>query len=304
MAREPDWWLDRLTEGETAFIISDSKPTARFLKTYRRPGRVTVHVVHGSHLAGHIGPWGRLRPSRADVFRHLDGFDAVVFLTERQRRDARLLFGRTRNLCVVPNSRDPSPAPADSEARPPTAGIMLAPLAGIKRVGHAVEAIARARSGASALRLDVYGDGAERARIEDLVRRLGLTDVVRLHGHRPDAREHLASASFLLMTSSSEGFSLAILEAMGAGCIPIAYDIRYGPAELISNGRTGFLVRNGSIRGLARAILRLQRMPAERVATMRRAARREAERYTYAAVMPLWARELAAARERNARTTS
>lgn len=58
------WWLDRLTRGDRpCFLIADSKPVSRFLHTYRRPDRTTVHVVHGSHLAGNIGPWGRLRPS-------------------------------------------------------------------------------------------------------------------------------------------------------------------------------------------------------------------------------------------------
>ncbi len=294
------WWLDRLTEGSTAFIVADSKPAARFLRTYRRPDRVTVHVVHGSHLSGRIGPWGRLRPSREDVFRHLDDFDGVVFLTRRQKRDAELLLGRKRNLSVIPNSRELPDLPPGFHIRPPHSGVAVAALTRLKRMEHAVEAVGQARRSRTAVRLDVFGDGPERNRIERLIQVLGLTEAVRLHGHRPDARDRLTEASFLLMTSSSEGFSLVILEAMAAGCIPIAYDVRYGPRELISHGRTGFLVRSGSVRGLARAILRLQRLPPHRVAAMRTAARRAAERFSDEAVLPLWARTLHAARKRNA----
>ena len=101
------------------------------------------------------------------------------------------------------------------------------------------------------------------------------------------------------MTSRSEGFGLALLEAMSAGCIPIAYDIRYGPRDLIDHGRNGFLIRSGHVMGLARAILRLQRLPRERIADMRTAARRTAERYTDDSVLEQWAAELTAARERN-----
>lgn len=292
------WWLDRLTRGDRpCFLIADSKPVSRFLHTYRRPDRTTVHVVHGSHLAGNIGPWGRLRPSRAEVFRRLDEYDAVVFLTERQRRDTRILFGRRPNLCVIPNARTFPPPP--SLQRVAGSGVVLCALSGLKRPEQAVRAVLLARRSVPELTLDVYGDGPRRGAIERLVEAEDAHDVVKLHGFVPDAREHLAEASFLLMTSRSEGFGLVILEAMGAGCIPIAYDIRYGPADLIDHGGNGFLVTSGYVRGLVRAILRLQRMPPADVVRMRERARQTAEAYRDERVLPLWARELAAARERN-----
>lgn len=293
------WWLDRLTAGEgRSFLIADSKPVSRFLRTYRRPGCVTVAVVHGSHLAGNIGPWGRLRPSRGDVLRHLDEYDSVVFLTDRQRRDARVMFGRHDNTCVIPNARV-LPPPPDPD-RQPGRGILLASLSGIKRPGHAVRAVLLARRFAPRVTLDVYGDGTRRRRLERIVVAARAGDAIRLHGYLPDARDRLAEASFLLMTSRSEGFGLVLLEAMGAGCIPIAYDIRYGPADVIDHRRTGFLVTSGNILGLARAIVRLQRMPDDEVERMRQAARQAAERYSDEAVLPMWASELVASQDRNA----
>ncbi|WP_194421580.1 glycosyltransferase [Microbacterium abyssi] len=293
------YWLDRLTTGDGAcFLIADSKPVSRFLRSYRRPDRTTVTVVHGSHLAGNIGPWGRLRPSRAEVIRHLDQYDAVVFLTERQRRDVQLRFGSRPNLCVIPNSRS-LPAPFDHE-RPVGRGILLGALSGLKRPTHAVRAALLARRFDRNVTLDIYGNGPRRAAIDELIISAGATDAVRVHGYQASARDQFEQASFLLLTSRSEGFGLVLLEAMGAGCIPIAYNIRYGPADLIENRRNGFLVTTGNIAGLARAILKLQRMPQAHLTQMRQAARRTAERYTDEAVLDLWARELAAARERNA----
>jgi poly(glycerol-phosphate) alpha-glucosyltransferase len=300
------WWLDRLTKGADAYLIVDSRPAAEYLRTYRQPGRVTVHVVHGNHLLrGRIGPWGRLVPSRAAVFRNLDAFDSVVFLTRRQRRDAQLLKGPHRNLSVIANSRNLPPFDDRQLERPPGAGAMLCSLSDLKRVEHGIEAVlaARARFGAD-VRLDIYGDGPRRKALERQIAEAGAGDVVRLHGHQPHARDRLAESSFLLMTSRTEGFGLVLLEAMAAGCIPISYDVRYGPAELIQHGRNGFLVRDGSIRGLATAIRKLRRMPPDRVAELRRNARRTAEQFTDEAVLPLWATELAAARERNRASTA
>lgn len=292
------WWLDRLTRGDQpCFLIADSKPVSRFLHTYRRPDRTTVHVVHGSHLAGNIGPWGRLRPSRAEVFRHLDEYDAVVFLTERQRRDVGIVFGHHRNLCVIPNVR--ALPPRFVVQRDASSGVVLCALSGLKRPEHAVRAVLLARRSVPGLTLDIYGDGPRRGSLQRLVDAAGAHDVVRLHGFVPDARERLAEASFLLMTSRSEGFALVILEAMGAGCVPIAYDIRYGPSDLIDHGANGFLVTSGNVLGLVRAIMRMQRMAPADVVRMRERARQTAEAYRDERVLPLWARELAAARERN-----
>jgi poly(glycerol-phosphate) alpha-glucosyltransferase len=296
------WWLDRLTKGSDAYVIVDSRPAAEYLLTYRKPGRTTVHVVHGNHLLrGQIGPWGRLVPSRAAVFRNLDGFDSVVFLTKRQRRDAQILTARLhRNLAVIPNSRDLPPFDERRVERSPNVGAMLCALSELKQVDHGIQAVlmARERSGDD-VQVDIFGEGHMRKALERQIAEASAGNVIRLNGHHPHARDRLAEASFLLMTSRSEGFGLVLLEAMAVGCIPIAYNVRYGPAELIDHGRSGFLVRSGDVRGLAKAILRLQRMPPERVAELRRNARRTAERFSDEAVLPLWAAELAAARERN-----
>ncbi|WP_200914854.1 glycosyltransferase [Arthrobacter sp. Leaf234] len=45
----------------------------------------------------------------------------------------------------------------------------------------------------------------------------------------------LWAASFTLLTSTTEGLPLVLLEAMSGGCLPIAYDIPYGPADLIED---------------------------------------------------------------------
>jgi poly(glycerol-phosphate) alpha-glucosyltransferase len=285
-------WLDELTASGPAFLIADSKPVARFLLSYRRAHASTIHVVHGSHLAGDSR--SKLRPTRERVFRNLHALDSVVLLSERQRRDVVRLVGPRRNLAVIPNGRDLPDRALALEHRRRGDGVVLSALTNRKRVQHATEAVAvaRTRSGAD-LRLDVYGDGTAR---EELEATLGAdAGVITLHGHDPGARRMLPLASFLLLTSTSEGFPLVLIEAMAAGCLPIAYDVRYGPADLIADGRNGFLVPDGDIAALADAIIRLQRMPTERVARMRRAARATAERFSDLEVTRRWAAQLGSA---------
>ena len=283
------FWLDLVRDREPSFMIVDSKTIATFMMTYVRKRAVIIHLVHSSHLSGTQRPIGELRESRREVFENLGKWDSVVVLTDRQRTDVVALLGPQPNLAVVPNGRDlDTPALAD---RPVGAGIVLAALTSRKRVAHAIRAIASA-PGAT---LDIYGDGEERAALEALA-----GDTVKFHGHDRGARAKLAEASFLLLTSSSEGFPLVLVEAMAAGCLPIAYDVPYGPADIIRDGRNGFLVAPGDEAGLSAAIRRLQSMSPRAVAKMRRDAQRTASDYSDLAVTKLWATAMRDADKRKA----
>ncbi len=292
------FWLDELRQREPSFMIVDSKPVAAFLATYKRKRAVVLHVVHSSHLAEEDTDSARLKASRAPVFQNLDGYDSVVLLTQRQRVDVERLLGARDNIAVIGNGRVLPPA-AKEEPRPVGNGIMLASLTTRKRVDHAVIAVSRAAMGHPELTLDVYGDGPDRERVAATVAELDAP--VRLRGHVPDARELLGTASFLLLTSTSEGLPLVLVEAMAVGCIPIAYDIPYGPADVIRTGRNGFLVQ-ADPDAAASAITQLLELSPRQVAKLRKNARRSAQRFSDLEITRLWNAELRAAAARKAKT--
>lgn len=65
--------------------------------------------------------------------------------------------------------------------------------------------------------------------------------------HNPTTRifdEYLKS-SMLLLTSVYEPFGLVLPEAMSCGLPVMAFDCPYGPADIISDGEDGFLIRFG-----------------------------------------------------------
>lgn len=196
------------------------------------------------------------------------------------------------NLTVIPNSTDLSVNTEVSVTRPVGHGVVISRLSELKRVDHAVRAtIAAAGASTQPVSLDIYGDGDQRPALEQLIQAQGRSDLIRMHGHRDDARANLASASFLLLTSRSEAFALVLLESMAAGCIPIAYDVPYGPADIITHGRNGFLVPAGDEAALTETILTLQRLKPAQVTRMRQNAQRTARKFSDLAVTRLWARQ-------------
>ena len=59
----------------------------------------------------------------------------------------------------------------------------------------------------------------------------------------------------MALPSLAEGFSVALLEGMAAGAIPVATTVG-GAAELITDGHDGFLVPPGEVEPRAAALTR------------------------------------------------
>ena len=53
-------------------------------------------------------------------------------------------------------------------------------------------------------------------------------------------------AGIFAFTSTSEGFPNALGEAMSAGCPVISFDCEAGPADLIEDGASGYLIEEGN----------------------------------------------------------
>lgn len=266
-------WFDSLKRDPVAWIIVESKSSANMMIRYQRPDVALLHVVRGSHLKSGAGsPLERdLVTSRKPVMENIDAWDALVLLTNRQRADIEGRFGRRDNVEVIPNSRNMPPALTNLRRRRGS-GVMLASLDGRKRIAHAIQAISKANRalGRRRLSLDVWGQGPLKPDLEALIRKSAAP--VTLRGHSPKAAEEFSKASFSLLTSRTEALPGVLLESMGRGCIPISYDLPYGPSDIITHGVDGFLVPYGDIDALAEQIAKVVSMPQRELTKLRRAA--------------------------------
>jgi glycosyltransferase involved in cell wall biosynthesis len=86
------------------------------------------------------------------------------------------------------------------------------------------------------------------------------------------------AADVFVLPSYSEGFSLAILEAMFHG-LPVITSRAGGSPDVVRDGDNGLVVEPGDVDGLGRAIERLLGDPTLRERIGRRNAREARERY-------------------------
>ena len=139
--------------------------------------------------------------------------------------------------------------------------------------------------------LEIYGEGSQRAFIENLIHELGLEGNVRLRGVVEDMDSVYREASLLLHTAAYEGMPMVLIEAMGAGVPVVSFDCPCGPSDIIKDGQTGFLVEHRNEEELARAAIRV--LSDEKLRhRLGDASFTEARRYAPERVVAMWVREL------------
>lgn len=90
------------------------------------------------------------------------------------------------------------------------------------------------------LRFMVIGGGPLRDNLIRYSKLIGIHDKIEFTGERTDVNDFLKKMDIFVLTSSYEGLSNAIMEAMLSGLPVIATDVG-GNSELVVNGVTGFL---------------------------------------------------------------
>jgi glycosyltransferase involved in cell wall biosynthesis len=126
----------------------------------------------------------------------------------------------------------------------------------VKRIDILLEAFNQISRVYSNTYLVVVGDGVLRSHMESYANTLGISDRIIWTGFRKDVHRILAAIDIYVQTSSNEGLSLSILEAMAARKPVVATDVG-GNSEIVKNGITGFLTANGSVAGIVNAVSNL-----------------------------------------------
>jgi N-acetyl-alpha-D-glucosaminyl L-malate synthase BshA len=124
----------------------------------------------------------------------------------------------------------------------------------VKRVRDLIEVLSRVRRSVPA-RLLLIGDGPDRNAAAERARELGVQHSVCFLGKRADFVEQLRHADAFLLTSESESFGLAALEALSAGVPVIGY--RVGGVPEVVTPDVGTLVAPFDVDAMAARVVEL-----------------------------------------------
>lgn len=100
------------------------------------------------------------------------------------------------------------------------------------------------------------GNGPLKENLHRKIKKLGLSENIKLIGFRDDIKELLSATDCVALFSKREGLGKCLLEGMINNKILLATDTR-GPRTLIKDGENGVLIKVNDIKGTANAIYKI-----------------------------------------------
>ena len=134
--------------------------------------------------------------------------------------------------------------------------------------------------------LHIYGGYGEEQEIHNK-NIINLNANVIVHEPTSEIFDRYKESSVLLLTSRYEPFGLVLPEAMSCGLPVVAFDCPYGPADIITDGVDGFLIKDRNIQKFADRVCQLIEDKEMRV-RMGQAAIKSSQRYRADVIMPKW----------------
>jgi glycosyltransferase involved in cell wall biosynthesis len=127
-------------------------------------------------------------------------------------------------------------ARAAKKAKQSEAVVGIGRLVGVKRYQDLINAFACIVPDFPSLELRLVGDGPCRKDLEKQAADSGVGDRIKFLGMLSDPFPALAGCRAFVSTSGTEGFGMAIVEALASGVPVIAADCPFGPREILNPG--------------------------------------------------------------------
>lgn len=256
-----DYWLCwSKIKNDSLLVIDKNKFWSKVVSSLTHKYKV-ISIIHSVHVrevdVGNIIS-GKINYNYIDILESSQKIDAIVTLTEHQKIDLLARYHDKHRFEVIPHSLDQPAVILEKSLNLESFNIVaMCRLAPEKQLEDMVYILKEINLTHPLIKLFIYGEGAERIKIEKLVKEFGLENNVFLPGYVDDLREVYLQADLSIMTSKCEGFSLAILESLAHSIPVISYDIKYGPSSMIRDGYNGYLFQQKDYKNIANCIKNL-----------------------------------------------
>ncbi len=166
-------------------------------------------------------------------------FDLVVVRGSGAEQYIRQL-GYTNNVTRITGSVE-MPKTLPSTQKRDTDIVFVGRLTEYKRPDRFINIIAGVKKSLPNVKVYMVGDGPDREEIEQQIAVLDLSNNVTLLGKRKDIPNILLDSKVYILTSRWEGVSIAMLEAMGHGTVPVVSKVG-DLADYVIPEETGYII--------------------------------------------------------------
>lgn len=239
-------FFERLPSGDCVIFAEPGVSQLLFRTGYlthtgRRP--VTIGQAHSS-LEGMLN-WG-LDDAIRETIELVDHF---VVLSDTDIADFETHF--QHNVIAIPNPCAIVPT-VNAQESDLNELVYLGRLSGEKRVDVLCDAFDMVARDVPGWRLNLYGDGVDRERLEHHVKTLKSSAQIRFHGREDNPARAFSGASLAILTSSFEGLPMTLIEAARCGVPTVSTASSKAVADIVAE--CGYLTPDSDSDSIARTL--------------------------------------------------
>lgn len=175
----------------------------------------------------------------------------LVVLTDSDARGWRQHFN---NVTVIPNPVTLYPDVIDDIPKDPGRIIYVGRFNHEKRIDRLITAFSMIADKYPGWHVDIFGDGNEKENLVHQIDEMKLKDRVIIHEPTKAIYDEYKRSEMLVLCSEHEASPLVLVEAMACGVPCVSLDCPNGPREIIMDGETGLLAKNGDVNDLTSKI--------------------------------------------------
>ena len=175
----------------------------------------------------------------------------LVVLTDSDARGWRQHFN---NVAVIPNPVTLYPDVIDDIPKDPGRIIFVGRFNHEKRIDRLITAFSMIANKYPDWHVDIFGEGNEKENLLRQIVEMELDERVVIHEPTKAIFDEYKRSEILVLCSEHEASPLVLVEAMACGVPCVSLDCPNGPREIIQNGVTGLLAKNGDVKDLSEKI--------------------------------------------------
>ena len=178
-------------------------------------------------------------------------FDLVV-VRGRRAREFLTAHGIERSVAVITGSVQNGSRPEGKDRDIHL--VFVGRLSPVKQVDQFVKVVNSVTRDIPDVHATIIGEGPLGPSLQARVEEAGLVRNIEFLGKRKDIESFLTRAKIFVLTSRSEGLSIAMAEAMCAGVVPVVANVG-DLGDLVADGMNGYLIEPDNIGEYARKVL-------------------------------------------------
>ncbi|WP_243148611.1 glycosyltransferase [Oenococcus sicerae] len=261
------FFMNELLAQQPGSTIINDRPNMAELIARTSGAAKKFQYLHDVHTVDASNPiHGKLMPVLEPLFKtYAAAFDGVILPTIDQKRDLsrrfpKITFYQAPDTFIGQTQKSVSPKILHRV-------LYFGRLSEEKRPEQAIRAFSIVKDAIPDTILEFcgYPSSAEfLAKLKKQIRDADLENSILFHDYvTGQARDQVLNrAEIVLQSSTGEGFSMSVLEAMSHGLPAVVYDVNYGPRTFIRNGQNGYLIKNGNFAELAESVIKILKDPA------------------------------------------